>query len=105
MSSTKLSSFFLINRIAYSVQPQCVRFPSSTADGPFTAISTNRVFPFWFNLVLEAMEVSSNDQLARVMNIIVKAEKTTDPLVGIYLETKGKVGWGHKRTNQRSTDV
>ena len=57
------------------MQPQRVRFSSSTADGPFTAISTNRVFPFWFNLVLEAMEVSSHGQLARVMNIIVKAEK------------------------------
>jgi hypothetical protein len=58
------------------VQPQRVRFSSSTADGPFTAISTNRVFPFWLNLVLEAMEVSSTDQLARVMDIIVEAAKS-----------------------------
>jgi hypothetical protein len=59
---------------AYSVQPQCVRFSSSTADGPFAAISTNRVFPLRLDLFLEAMEVSSHNQLARAMNIVVKAE-------------------------------
>lgn len=74
MSRTKLS-FSDKNKISYGVQPKRVRFSSSTADGPFTTISTNGVFPFWLNLVLEAMEVSSNNQLARVMNIIVKAEK------------------------------
>jgi hypothetical protein len=59
---------------AYSVQPQCVRFCSSTADGPFTAISTNRVFPLGLDLFLEAMEVSSHNQLARAVDIVVKAE-------------------------------
>ena len=75
----------------YSVQPHCVRFSSATVDGPFTAISTNRVFPFWFNLVLEAMEVRSHNQLARVVNIIVKAEKNTklvSDYSGIYKELK-----------------
>lgn len=56
------------------MQPKCVRFPFATTDGPFTAIGTNGVFPFWLNLILKAMEVSSNIQLARVMDIVVKAE-------------------------------
>ena len=74
---TMQSKFIVYNakKNTYSVQPHCVRFSSATVDGPFTAISTNRVFPFRFNLVLEAMEVRSRSQLARVGNIIVKAEK------------------------------
>lgn len=74
MRKTNLS-FSNAKKNAYSVQPHCVRFSSAAADGPFTTISTNRVFPFWFNLVLEAMEVRSHNQLARVVNIIVKAGK------------------------------
>jgi hypothetical protein len=58
------------------MQPQCVRFPSATTDGPFTAIGTNGVFPFWLNLILEAMKVGSHAQLARVMDIVIKAEIT-----------------------------
>lgn len=79
----------------YSVQPHCVRFSSTTADGPFTTISTNRVLPFWFNLVFEAMEVCSHNQLARVVDIIVKAENRKIWLVyycGIYKWTRAKVG-------------
>jgi len=71
------------NHCQQSVQPQCVRFSFATADGPFTAISTNRVFPFRFNLVLEAMEVRSRSQLARVGNIIVKAPKVLDGGEGV----------------------
>lgn len=59
---------------AYSMQPKCVRFPFATTDGPFTTIGTNGVFPFWLNLILEAMEVGSHIQLARLMDIVVKAE-------------------------------
>jgi hypothetical protein len=58
------------------VKPQCVRFSSATIDGPFTAICANRVFPFWLDFFLEAMEVGSHNQLARAVNIIVKAEKS-----------------------------
>ena len=56
------------------MQPECVRFPSATTDGPFTAIGTNGIFPFRLNLILEAVEVGSHIQLARVMDIVVKAE-------------------------------
>jgi hypothetical protein len=56
------------------MQPQCVRFPSATTDGPFTTIGTNGVFPFRLNLILEAMKVGSHTQFARVMDVVIKAE-------------------------------
>ena len=56
------------------MQPECVRFPSATADGPFTTIGTNGVLPLRLNLILEAMKVGSHSQLARVVDIVVEAE-------------------------------
>jgi hypothetical protein len=87
------------------VQPDRVRFSSATADGPFTTISTNRVFPFRFNLVLETMEVRSDNQLARVVNIIVKAGETQIWLVyfsGVYrrIRMRAKVGMVGRRRNE-----
>ena len=65
------------------MQPECVRFPSATTDGPFTAIGTNGVFPFRLNLILEAVEVGSHIQLARVMDIVVKAPEVLDGGEGV----------------------
>jgi hypothetical protein len=59
---------------AYCMHPQRVGFPFATTDGPFTSISTNGVFQFRLNLILEAVEVSSHAQFARVKDIVVKAE-------------------------------
>jgi hypothetical protein len=56
------------------MHPEFVRFPFATTDGPFTPISTNGVFQFRLNLILEAVEVSSHAQFARVKYIVVKAE-------------------------------
>lgn len=65
------------------MQPKCVRFPFATTDGPFTTIGTNGVFPFWLNLILEAMEVGSHIQLARLMDIVVKAPEVLDGGEGV----------------------
>lgn len=56
------------------MQPHCVGLSSATAEGPFTSISTDRIFPFWLDFILKAMEVSSHNQLAWVMDIVIKAE-------------------------------
>lgn len=78
---TKVELF--ANQCQQSMQPKCVRFPFATTDGPFTAIGTNGVFPFWLNLILKAMEVSSNIQLARVMDIVVKAPEVLNGGEGV----------------------
>jgi hypothetical protein len=64
----------------YRMHPQRVRFLFATTDGPFTPISTNGVFQFRLNLILEAVEVSSHAQFARVEDIVVKAEIPSNSL-------------------------
>lgn len=65
------------------MQPHCVGLSSATAEGPFTSISTDRIFPFWLDFILKAMEVSSHNQLAWVMDIVIKAPEVLDGGEGV----------------------
>lgn len=63
-----------VNVKQYRIQPTGIRFSPWEGHSPLSPIGADRVLPLWLNLVLEAVKVRPQTQLARVVNVIVNAE-------------------------------
>nr|GMD03104.1 hypothetical protein Iba_chr06aCG5670 [Ipomoea batatas] len=63
------------NHCQQRIQPAGVGFPLLKGHCPLSSISTDGIFPFWLDFILETMEVCPYRQLARMVYIIVNTPK------------------------------